>query len=246
MIKRITAIVLTVAFCLCAGFPAFAAKKPASVEELVNAMTLEPKRPEGKQWTAIIEYVDATVKDKKTNFEKMNAVYDKIIIDREEKILGKKKLTDDESFDYTSYLQCAFEILGFRTYGLSGHFQNGDYQWTRTSMVGVDLGGEPYVFDAWQPALEKAPKESCFAVRQKSTKLFIVSNILKWYYKSPYEWEGAGTNSDEPAVKLPEEAEKRAEYHAAITGIDSGEYKRKLPPITVYDGFGKSHTLYFN
>ncbi len=139
--KKTAAIILAATLCVCAIFPAFAEKK-ATAEELINAMTLEPKRPEGAKWKNIIAYVDEAVKGKETNFEKMNAVYDKVLSDKEEKILGGKKLGEDEYFSYNCYLQCAFEILGFRTYELAGHYHKGDYNWEKIHPVGMDIGGK--------------------------------------------------------------------------------------------------------
>jgi hypothetical protein len=240
MRKRITAIVLAVLFCVCSVFPGFAAQKKASLEELVNAMTLEPKRPDDPKWKAVIEYVDAAVKDKVTNYDKMNALFDKIVSDKEEKIVGNK-LTEDEIFDYDSYLQCAFEVLGFRTYGISGHYHKGDYVWSRASGVGMDIGGEMYFFDARLVADRTFPKESCFAVPAKMSKLYMISMITKWFYITPYEWDGFDYTSD-----IPEKAEDRADYHAVITGVDSEVHKPDLPPIRVYDRFGNSHTLTFD
>jgi hypothetical protein len=70
---------------------------------------------------------------------------------------------------------------------------------------------------------------SCFAVREKTTQSYLKPNILKWYYKSPYERQGDGTNGERESVELPEKAEERGDYRAAIEGIDSEEYDPPIP-----------------
>ena len=242
--KKTTALILAAMLCVCASFPAFAEEKPekkATVEELVNAMTLEPKRPESAKWKDMIAYVDEAVMDRQTNFEKMNAVYDKIVSDKEEKILGGKKLTEDEYFSYNNYLQCAFEILGFRTYELVGHYHKGDYEWAKITTVGMDIGGKVYMFDARLPVTEGFEKERCFAVTEKAAKFYLINGIVKRYYTTPYESTAMAGTIDE----LPREAGKRTAYHAGIeeeyVSRIPDEYKPKIPPqhIPWRDAFGR-------
>lgn len=207
MFKKTIAVVLSVLIMAYFSCVASAAENttPPTLKDKVNAMKLEPLRP--SYWDkAFIKRVEASVKGKKTNYDKLVAVYDYIRTNETDKKLMSS------AFEYTYQLQCAFEIVGFRTYCIAGEWTAKD-GWD-TTWVGIDIGNSLYYFDAGLPALQGVNTKQCFGVAYKSSKLY--KNASIWQMEmSPVTTKGGDMNwALADANGIPNSVSKRKPYRS--------------------------------
>lgn len=181
-----------------------AATKAETFQDKVNAMELEPLKP--SYWSAaFIKRVEAAVKGKETNYEKMVAAYDYIRTNATD-----KKLMDGHISGYNMQLQCALEVIGFRTYYVSGEWTAKD-GWD-TTWVGIDIGNNLYYFDAGLPAVQGVSAKQCFGVAYKSSKLYKNATIYQMEIEPVVVKGGALKIILADADGIPNSVSKRKPY----------------------------------
>jgi hypothetical protein len=167
MVKKISALLLTLILSITLSATSFAATK--TLEDAINEMTLSPVKT--SDWPQ--EYMDAINSglEDKTNYQKMKAIYDEwagVSVDR------------INCVGYAAALQTAYEVLGFRTYHIRGEVTTTNGGWTPHSWVGVEVSGQLYYFDTNLPGKYKA-KGNCFGVLPKDATWYRNAEIMKLY-----------------------------------------------------------------